>query len=272
MSTTLITGASSGIGEAFANRLAASGDDLFLVSRSEERLMQICNELGRAHGVSAHHMPLDLRSPDAPQMLFEETQKRGLIIDTLINNAGVGVIGDFLKSDLARQLEMIDLNVKALVALTYLYLESMRERKRGTIINIASTAAYQPVPHMTTYAATKAFVLSFSIALWEENRKHGVRVMAVCPGVTRTNFFEAANTALPVGRVIQTADQVVETALQGLKHNRSHVISGWSNYLMIESERLAPRSIVARVAGKSMRSAYAIEDETAKAKSTVARS
>src|ERR671928_186613 len=198
MKVALITGASSGIGEVFARRLAARGENVVLVARTGERLNAICNELGRAHAnVVAQSVALDLSEADAPQRLFDETNQRGLEVDTLINNAGFGSMGEFLTLDIARELQMIDLNVKALVALTRLYLAPMRERKRGAIVNVASTAAFQPVPYMATYAATKAFVLSFSEALWDENRAHGVHVMALCPGVTETNFFEASGMDRP---------------------------------------------------------------------------
>ena len=132
----------------------------------------------------------------------------------------------------------------------------MRERKGGTIINVASTAGFQPVPFMATYAATKAFVLSFSEALWEENRKHGVHVMALCPGVTETNFFEASHMDRPPMRAIQSPEAVVEAALRGLARHKSSVVSGWSNLLMIESERLVPRSMVIKLAGKALRSRF----------------
>src|SRR5215213_2259051 len=256
MKTTLITGASSGIGEAFARRLAARGENLLLVARSEDKLKSLCEELAQAHNVHAQYVALDLTEEDAPGKLFAETDQRGLQIETLINNAGFGSMGDFASLDVARELEMIDLNVRALVALTHLYLQPMRERKSGTIINVASTAAFQGVPFMATYAATKAFVLSFSEALWDENRPLGVHVMALCPGVTETNFFAAANTDKPPMRVAQTPDEVVDTALSGLKRRKSHIISGWTNYIMAESERLVPRWIVARIAGKAMRPKY----------------
>jgi short-subunit dehydrogenase len=196
---------------------------------------------------------LDLSLPDSPARLFEETERRGLTVDMLINNAGFGSMGEFSKLDLARELNMIDLNIKSLVELTHRFLQPMLERKQGAIINVASTAGFQPVPFMATYAATKAFVLSFSEALWEENRPHGIKVMALCPGVTDTNFFEAARGHKPPARVSQTPEEVVDTALRGLARGKSHVISGWTNFLMTQSERLAPRSLITRVAGRMMR-------------------
>src|SRR6476620_754402 len=256
MNATLITGASSGIGEVFARRMAARGRNVLLVARSEDKLITLCNELGRSNSIRAQYVALDLSLPDSPARLFEEAEKRGLTIDLLINNAGFGSFGDFSKADLARELNMIDLNVKSLVELTYRFLQPMRARKQGAIINVASTAAFQGVPFMTTYAATKAFVLSFSEALWEENRAFGIKVMALCPGVTETNFFEAARGEKPPARASQTPEEVVDTALRGLARGRSHIISGWVNRVMTESERLAPRSLVTRMAGRMMRGRY----------------
>jgi short-subunit dehydrogenase len=254
MNATLITGASSGIGEVFARKLAARGRNVLLVARSEEKLITLCNELGRSNSIRAQYVALDLSQPDSPARLFEEVQRRGLHIDMLVNNAGFGSMGEFSKLDLARELNMIDLNIKSLVELTYRFLQPMLERKQGIIINVASTAGFQPVPLMATYSATKAFVLSFSEALWEENRAHGVQVTALCPGVTDTNFFEAARGYKPPARVSQTPEEVVDTALRGLAHNTSPVISGWTNFLMIQTERLVPRSLITRLAGRMMRS------------------
>ena len=256
MSTTLITGASSGIGEAFARKLAARGRNVLLVARSEDKLITLCNELGRSNSIRAQHMAMDLRLPDSPAKLFEETQRRGLEIDMLINNAGFGSFGDFAKLDLARELSMIDLNIKSLVDLTHRFLVPMRERKQGSIINVASTAGFQAVPFMATYAATKAFVLSFSEALWEENRPYGIHVMALCPGVTETNFFEAARGEKPPARIAESPEDVVETALRGIEGRKSQIVSGWTNLLMIEAERFVPRSLVLRAAGRMMRKEY----------------
>lgn len=256
MNTTLITGSSSGIGAAFARKLATLGRNVLLVARSEDKLITLCNELGRISGVRAQYFVLDLTQPDAGARLFEETKKRQLEIDLLINNAGFGSMGDFGRLDMANELKMIDLNIKSLVELTHRFLIPMRERKQGTIINVASTAGFQSVPFMATYAATKAFVLSFSEALWEENRKHGVHVMALCPGVTETNFFDASQMDRPPMRTIQSPEAVVDAALRGLKRHKSSVVSGWTNFLMIESERFVPRSMVIKVAGKALRSRF----------------
>jgi short-subunit dehydrogenase len=261
MNTTLITGASSGIGEVFARRLAARGRNVLLVARSEDKLITLCNELGRSNSVRAQHLAMDLSKPESPSRLFEEARRRGLTVDTLINNAGFGSFGDFTKLELARELNMIDLNIKSLVELTYRFLPEMRQRKQGAIINVASTAGFQAVPFMATYAATKAFVLSFSEALWEENRPHGIKILALCPGVTDTNFFEAARGEKPPARAAQSPEDVVDTALRALARGKSHVISGWTNRAMTEAERLVPRSVVTRMAGRMMRGQYDKDNE-----------
>lgn len=256
MNATLITGGSSGIGAAFARKLATRGRNVFLVSRSEEKLITLCNELGRISGVRAQYFVLDLGEVDAAEHLFEETKKRELEIDMLVNNAGYGSMGDFAKLDLQNELKMVDVNIKSVLELTHRFLVPMRQRKQGTIINVASTAGFQSVPFMATYAATKAFVLSFSEALWEENRTHGIHVMALCPGVTETNFFEASQMDRPPMRRIQSPEEVVEAALRGLSRGKSSVISGWTNLLMIETERVVPRSMIIKLTGKALRSRF----------------
>lgn len=256
MNATLITGASSGIGEAFARALAGRGHNLLLVARTEDKLRTLCSELGRVRSIHCQYVAMDLSKPESPSRLFEETDKRGLEIDLLINNAGFGSMGDFASLDLARELNMIDLNMRSVVELTHRFLQPMRARKRGAIINVASTAGFQPVPYMATYSATKAFVLSFSESLWEENREYGIEVLALCPGVTETGFFKASGMPQrPPGRTAQTPEEVVETALRGLGRRKSSIISGWPNRLMVGIERLMTRSFVVRTIGSVMRSA-----------------
>ena len=256
MNTSLITGASSGIGAAFARKLAARGRNVLLVARSEEKLIALCNELGRLTSIRAQYVAIDLEQPEAADQLLEETKRRELEIEMLVNNAGFGSMGDFAKLDLERELQMIRLNIGAVVEVTHKFLGPMRERKRGTIINVASTAGFQAVPYMATYAATKAFVLSFSEALWDENRLHGVHVMALCPGVTETNFFEASEIERPPMRTVHTPEEVVETALDALARQKSTVISGWTNWLTIEAERFVPRTVVTKVVGNALRSRF----------------
>jgi len=227
-----------------------------LVARSEDKLIALCNELGRLTSIRAQYLALDLQQPDAGAILFEETKKRGLEIETLINNAGFGSMGDFGKLDLDRELEIIELNIRALVDLTHRFLVPMRERRSGTIINVASTAGFQAVPYMATYAASKAFVISFSEALWEENRQHGIHVMALCPGVTETNFFAAAGIERPPMRSSQSPEEVVDTALRGLRRHKNTIVSGWTNWVVVEAERVFPRSLITRFVGRAFRSRF----------------
>jgi len=257
MKVTLITGASSGIGEAFAQRLAAEGHNLLLVARSEEKLRTLCGELEREHKITADFVPLDLIDRDADERLFNETQKRGLEVDFLINNAGFGSGGDFATLDIQKELAIIDLNVRALVALTHRYLTPMRERKGGTIINVSSAAGFQPLPFMATYAATKAFVTSFTEAIAEENRPFGIQMLALCPGSTKTNFFDASGIDRPVQvKGQQTVDEVIDTAMNALGGTRSKVVSGWANYLASLSTNFVPNKLITRAVGKALRSKY----------------
>lgn len=255
--TALITGASSGIGEAFARRLAADKNDLFLVARSEGKLRELCAELSAAHGIKAHYLAADLGEKDSHAAVFEETTGLGLDIDLLVNNAGFGSMGDFAELDREKELAMIDLNVRALVALTHRYLPAMREKRKGTIINVSSTAGEQPLPFMAAYAATKAFVTSFSLAIAEENRPYGVQIFALCPGPTRTNFFEAGNIDQSLAfKGEQTAEEVVEVAMAAIGTGRSKVISGWMNRLVAGSTKLVPNSLITKVVSSRLRKTF----------------
>jgi short-subunit dehydrogenase len=255
MKVTLITGASSGIGEAFARRLAREGHDLLLAARSEEKLRALCGELEAKHGVAARYVAIDLTDLRAHGRLFGETEE--IEVDWLINSAGFGSMGDFAKLDVGKELEMIDLNIAALVAITHHYLQQMRERRRGTIINVSSAAGFQPIPFMATYAATKAFVTSFSEAIAEENRPHGVQIMALCPGPTETRFFEASKIDEPYGvKGTQTPEEVVETALNSIRRGKTKVVSGWQNYIGAVLGKLAPSAVTTRVIAKTLRSRF----------------
>lgn len=253
MKATLITGASGGIGEAFARRLAAEKHNLVLVARSENKLRELCDELMLAREITAHYVAVDLTAFEADRHLFDETERHGLEIDWLINNAGFGSMGDFAHLDLERELEMISLNVMALVALTHHYLQKMRERKSGTIINVASTAGFQPIPFMATYAATKAFVTSFSEAIAEENRPFGIVVTALCPGPTDTNFFDVARAEAFKMKGMQAPEAVVEAALAAAHKGKSVAISGWTNYLGARLGNFVPNSFLTKVIGKALR-------------------
>ncbi|MFL6466324.1 MAG: SDR family NAD(P)-dependent oxidoreductase [Pyrinomonadaceae bacterium] len=262
MKYTLITGASSGIGEAFARRLAREGHNLFLVARSEEKLKSLCAELEAQHKVTAKYLAADLIDVDSDIAVFEESERLGLEIDWLINNAGFGSMGDFAELDLERELEMIELNITAVVALTHHFLKGMRRRKRGTIINVSSGAAFQPIPFFATYAATKAFVSSFSEAIAEENRPFGIRILALCPGTTDTGFFEAAGIADPIKvKGVQTPEQVVEAGLRGLERGQHKTVSGWTNYFIASVVNLLPNSLITRAMAKPLRKRYQSDAE-----------
>ncbi|HKY06467.1 MAG TPA: SDR family oxidoreductase [Blastocatellia bacterium] len=249
--TALITGASAGIGEAFARKLASRGANLFLVARTEEKLRSLSDELQNSYGVRADYFALDLSTDGAAARLFDETDRHGVKVDLLINNAGFGSFGEFCALPVERELQMIHLNIVALVDLTHRYLNAMLARRRGAIINVASTAGFQPLPFMATYAATKAFVLNFSEALWVECKDRGVQVLAACPGATRTEFFDAARVkGRPPDAMMQSADEVVESALAALAARQSSVISGWKNRVVIALSRLAPRRLTLAVAAR----------------------
>ncbi len=258
MKVTLITGASSGIGEAFARRLAAEKHNLVLAARSENKLHQLCDELMLEHRITAHYIAVDLTDSQADEKIFGETEKHGMEVDWLINNAGFGSMGDFARLNIESELEMINLNITALVALTHRYLQKMRMRKSGTIINVASTASFQPVPFMATYAATKAFVRSFSEAIAEENRPFNITVTALCPGPTETNFFDAANIGTNIKdafmkKGMQTPEEVVEVGLDAVKSGKPSVISGWTNYLTARLGNFVPNTLITRAVGSVLR-------------------
>lgn len=224
----LITGASSGIGEEFARRYAAEKHDLLLVARRKEKLDALAEELRDQHGVDVTALSIDLSDPDAAERLWNETSRMGVEVEVLVNNAGFGT-GFDVADDAPERLEQeVCLNCLAVVGLTARYLPAMRERGSGTIINISSTAAFQPLPHMAVYGATKAFVLSFTEALWRENRRNGIRVLAVCPGSTDTPFFEVSDEATVVGKLRSTR-QVVNTAMRALKAGKPSVVDGLMN-------------------------------------------
>ena len=257
MKVTLITGASSGIGETFARRLAGEGHDLFLVARSEGKLRELCSELESAHGINARFFAADLSASEADRTVFDEAERLELEVEWLINNAGFGSMGDFADLEIERELEMIRLNVVALVGLTHRFLQGMRERRSGTIINVSSAAGFQPIPFMATYVATKAFVTSFTEGIAEENRDFGIKILALCPGSTKTNFFDASNIerAMKV-KGQQTADEVVDTALEAVRSGRSKVVSGWTNYLVASATNFVPNSLITKTLGRGLKSRY----------------
>ena len=250
----VVTGASSGIGAVYARALRARGERVVLVARRAERLAELARELGGDEW--AVPLPADLAAPDAAARLCEQIEARGLAVDLLVNNAGLGHTAPFERQPLEVVRTMIDVNVRALVELTHAVLPGMRERGRGRIVNVASNAAFQPVPFLTVYAATKAFVLSFTEGLAEELRGSGVRVQGLCPGLTQTEFLEVAGThrGLKVTRTpMLTAEQVVEASLRGLDRGTLRVITGWTNRLAVFAQRFVPAALPRRVAAELYR-------------------
>ena len=240
--TVLVTGASSGIGEAFARNLANRGANLILTARSEDRLHQIAMELSEKHAIQAHVFPGDLSLPDTPQRLWGEVQSASLSVDVLINNAGFGKCGPFLEYDYQSYQDMLNLNINALVGLTHIFLPAMLKKGDGGVINVASTAAFQPIPYLATYSATKAFVLGFSESLWGEYHERGLTVLALCPGNTSTNFAEVANADVTRMARAETPETVVEEGLKAFLKGRNYVIPGRGiNYLLANLPRLLPR-------------------------------
>lgn len=257
MTTALITGASGGIGKAFAEELATRNNNLVLVARSEEKLHQLASELQAKHNIKVDVIVKDLTEPGSTADVFNYTKDKGITIDTLINNAGFGDYGEFAERDGERQLQIVQLNVMALVDLTHKYLPLMRQQRSGTIINVSSIAAFQPIPYMSVYAASKAFILSFSEALWAESREYGVHVLCVCPGPIETNFFTEAKfppTIAAKNTKITKAETVVSDTLQGLERGESVVVSGGlTSHLIPKLSRLVPRRTLVSVLEKQFK-------------------
>jgi short-subunit dehydrogenase len=241
----LITGASAGLGVEFARQLSKRGHRLVLAARRKDRLDGLATELGNARTVA-----IDLSTKHAAGKLMADLEVNGEVVDLLVNNAGFGLIGRFAELDAMRERQMIDLNVGALTDLCRAVAPGMIERKSGGIINVASTAAFQPGPKMAVYFATKAFVLSLTEALHEELKPHGVKVSCLCPGPTRTEFGEVAGFGGNglFDKTAMNAPQVVAAGLKGLDSNRAIVIPGVLNKAGAFSGRFAPRSVVRKIA------------------------
>src|SRR5258705_1105841 len=251
----LITGASAGIGVALAEELASGGTKLVLTARRRDRLEELARRLAETYKISTEVFPADLADASALERIFAFTKQKGIEIDLLINNAGCGQYGEFHSVEKQRLLDMVQVNCSAVVHLTRLYLPEMIERHRGDVLILASTASFQAVPYISTYAATKAFDLLFAEGLAEEVKPYGVRVCALCPGSTESEFHEVAGqSGLAAARKNrETAEKVARVGLQALAAGKSYVISGTGNYLGAHSQRLVPRGVVTRIAGKMFR-------------------
>ncbi|MFN8488873.1 MAG: SDR family oxidoreductase [Caldilineaceae bacterium] len=247
--TALITGASGGIGYDLAKEFARHGYHLVLVARSKEKLNQLAQELTAAHGIQATVLTQDLGVSGAPQQIFDQIEKAGITIDALVNNAGFASYGLFYELDMQKELDMIQLNIMALVHLTRLFLSGMVSRRNGKILNVASTAAFQPGPLMAVYYATKAFVLSFSEAIANELEGTGVTVTALCPGPTESGF--QARAAMEDSKLVQSglmdAATVAKAGYEGLIQGKTVVIPGVLNQVLALAPRFSPRKMTTRV-------------------------
>ncbi len=252
LETVLITGASSGIGLELAKCFAAEGSNLILVARNRAALEQLAGELRRQHQIEVHVLKADLARPESAQEIFAQTGRAGLTVDVLVNNAGFGLHGEFAELPLARQLEIIHVNVTALVALTGLFLPGMVQRRRGGVLNVGSVAGFMPGPRMAIYFASKAFVQSFSEALNEELRGSGVAVSVLCPGPTKTNFSQTAR-GYRQHEIQSPKMSAVAVALAGLRAFRRRqcvCVPGALNKLLMSAPRLLPRAGVRQLVGK----------------------
>lgn len=249
--TALITGASSGLGVEFARQLAARGANLVLVARRLDRLTAVAAEIKRDYGVSVTTISRDLSTPRAGTVLLADIARRKIQLDVVINNAGFGTYGSFAGEDPDRIADEVSLNVGAVVDISRAALPGMLARNTGAIINVASTAAFQPLSNFATYAATKAFVLSFTEALWGETEHTGVHVLALCPGATATEFFDVAGSDAVTGPMAP-ASEVIATALTALDRREPSVIHGSNNRFAPFAMRFASRKAVIRLARKVM--------------------
>ncbi|BAY60155.1 short-chain dehydrogenase/reductase SDR [Calothrix brevissima NIES-22] len=258
MSTALITGASSGIGKAFAQQLAAQNTNLVLVARSQEKLYQLTKELQEKYNIQIEIIVKDLTENNAAKVVFDIIQAKELSIDLLINNAGIGDYGDFANSDGEKQVKIVQLNILALVDLTHKFLPLMRQRQSGSIINVSSITAFQPMPYLSVYAASKAFIVSFSQALWAENRPYGIRVIVTCPGPIETNFFAEANFPPSLAGSTEqmfTSEEVVKQTLKALENRQPSVVIGdVTTQIRTILARIVPRKILLNMLARSFKS------------------
>ncbi|MEW6705568.1 MAG: SDR family oxidoreductase [Pseudomonadota bacterium] len=252
----LVTGASGGIGQEIARELAAAGYALVLVARDAARLARVADELAQAHGVPVQPLPCDLAQAGAVEALAQALAQGDIVPEVLVNNAGFGVYGEHARTDWQAEHGMIELNVTALTALTKRLLPGMVRRGRGRILNVASTAAFQPGPYMAVYYATKAYVLSYSEALAEELSSSGITVTALCPGPTATAFSQraqAVDSALFKGKRLPDASEVARYGVRALQRGRRVAVHGCMNSLLAQSVRFTPRRVVTRLVAQMSR-------------------
>jgi len=249
----LVTGASAGIGLALAEKLGAARANLVLTARRLDRLEKLAQDLSAKHGVKVETFAADLARAEAPQEIFAFTTSRQIEIELLINNAGFGAYGYHHEIAPSRFAEMVQVNCTAVTVLTQLFLKGMVDRRSGDVMIVSSVAAFQPVPFNSAYAATKAFDLILSQGIAEEVREFGVNVCALCPGSTSTEFQQVARQPDRMFRAAETAAKVARVGLEALAQGKTVAVSGFSNLLMVEAQRLAPRRFVAKMAARMMR-------------------
>jgi hypothetical protein len=249
----LITGASAGIGRELARQLAAAGAHVVLTARRRERLEQLAAQIRSGCRVKTEVLCCDLARPGAPAEIFQCTAARDIPIEVLVNNAGFGAYGEFHKVPAARLLEMVEVNVSAVLRLTHLFLPQMIERGRGDILMVSSVAAFQAIPRYATYAATKSFELIFSEALAEEVRPHGIRVCTVCPGTTATEFQQVAGSPAHPMRKPHSAEEVARQALEAMAAGKTCKITGAKYWMAVQSQRVMPRGAAPRIAARLYR-------------------
>jgi short-subunit dehydrogenase len=250
----LVTGASVGLGACFAKELAKKGSNLILVARRGEPLETLATSLSQQFNIQSTVIALDLSLPEAAVQLFTQIQARGYAIRILINNAGFGVYGRFDRTELRQNQQEVILNVYSLMTLTQLCLPAMLEAREGVIINVASTAAFQPLPYLSVYGATKAFVLSFTEALWAEYQASDLGILALCPGPVETEFFKRMGKELKNLGEKDKPETIVKAAFSALETNKMVVIPGQlKNFLLMQASRFAPRKLVAKISEQLMR-------------------
>ncbi len=249
----LVTGASAGIGEAIAVELAAAGVNLILTARRGDRLEALGERLRREHSIQTQEIVADLSLPEAPRRIFDATEGAGIPVDLLVNNAGFGEYGEFLRSNLENQLKMVEVNCTAVVHLTRLFLPAMVDRRRGDMMIVASTASFQPVPYMATYAATKVFDRFLAEALAEEVKRYGVLVSALSPGPTESEFSQIAGSRPEENRKYQSSKEVAQRGLEGLARGKRWVIPYRSGRIQVFAQRFVPRLTVSRAVERLFR-------------------
>lgn len=259
MNVTLITGATSGIGEALAHQLAGRKHNLLLVARNEQKLKQLCHDLADKKKIETFYIVANLSEPNAALDVFEESKRKNLLVNVLVNNAGIGSSGEFIKNNLQSELGMLQVNNASMVALCHLFLPDMISNNSGNIINIGSMTAFLPFPYMSVYAASKVFVRSFTQALTAECKPYGVNIMLFCPGLTTSNFMSTpANNnkwgeVLTAGSNTQTPEQVATEMIRALEKKKTFHVSGRANAMTAKMTALIPNATMARIFAKRMR-------------------